>query len=139
MKDGEIGMGWIYLYLYLYVVKLGSGQIWGVWTVRFRTKLTSGFWTKVILAYSYSGFRRFFCAQVRVVCVLGSPFSANVAKRAFLRRCIFFHKNHIFRKISQKCFLKTIKHIPVSPNPLNLRGPDSPPKFRGRRVQNPLF
>ena len=28
---------------------------------------------------------------------------------------------------------------PVSPNPLNLRGADSPPKFRGRRVQNPLF
>ena len=29
--------------------------------------------------------------------------------------------------------------ILVSPNPLNLRGIDSPPKFRGRRVQNPLF
>ena len=27
----------------------------------------------------------------------------------------------------------------VGPNPLNLRGADSPPKFRGQRVQNPLF
>ena len=27
----------------------------------------------------------------------------------------------------------------VSPNPLNLRGADSPPKFRGQRVKTPSF
>ena len=45
----------------LYAVKFGSGPIFPLLKVRFWTNLKVWFWTKMILAYFYSGFRRFLC------------------------------------------------------------------------------
>ena len=68
-----------YIYIYMHAVRLGSGPISAILKVRFRTKLSDWFWTKVILAYSW-WFQAILCNKC--VCV----FVFFLSKTRFLQK-----------------------------------------------------